>query len=261
MPEGDTVHLTARQLHSALAGQEITTFDLRVPQLALANANGAAVTQVLAVGKHILMRLSDERTLRSHLRMDGAWRIGAAGDRPRGRAFEIRALVGNAASLATGVRVHDLALVATRDEHKLIGHLGPDLLADSPDLSEALSRFAAQPDREIGDALLDQRLVAGLGNVYRSELLFLHRLNPWVAVRDVPDLGALLADGARLLRANLTSHSRSTTGRRQPGQQYFVYGRRGQPCRRCGSRIERSDQGEAGQERTVFFCPACQRRA
>ena len=258
MPEGDTVHLTARRLHAALAGQVITTFDLRVPQLALADARGATLTEVVAVGKHILMRLSDERTLRSHLRMDGSWRIGSATDRPRGRGYEIRALVGNSASLGTAVRVHDLALVPTREEDQLIGHLGPDLLADQPDIAEALTRFRLQPDRPIGDALLDQRLVAGLGNVYKVELLFMHRLNPWSPVRDVADLKAVLDDGARLLRANLASYDRSTTGVHRPGQQYFVYGRAGRPCRRCGTPIRLANQGAPGQERQVFYCPRCQ---
>jgi endonuclease-8 len=258
VPEGDTVYLTCRRLHAALAGTMLTTFDLRVPHLALADAVGSSMVEVVPVGKHILMRLSDGRTLRSHLRMDGAWRIGAAASPPRGRLFEIRALVGNERSLAAGVLVHDLALVPTSEESGLIGHLGPDLMDPDYDLDEALRRFTAEPDRAIGDALLDQRLAAGIGNVYKSELLFLHRLDPWQPVASVADLAAVLIDAARLLRANATTHDRTTTGWRQPGQQYYVYGRWNKACRRCGARIIRTFQGERGEDRVVYFCSACQ---
>jgi endonuclease-8 len=258
VPEGDTVYLTARRLHDALAGRVVTRFDLRVPKLALAEAIGATVTEVVPVGKHILMRLSDERTLRSHLRMDGAWQIGPAGDPTRGRHSDIRALVGNEEKLASGFRVHDVALVPSRDESELIGHLGPDLLADEFDLDEALRRFASGPECTIGDALLDQRLVAGIGNVYKSELLFINRLDPWMPVRDVAELPGLLADAVRLLRANCGRFNRSTTGWTQPGQQYFVYGRRGRGCRRCGAAIRQDEQGDSSRERVLYYCPSCQ---
>jgi endonuclease-8 len=258
VPEGDTVFLTARRLHEALAGRVVTRFELRVPKLALAKASGATVTEVVPVGKHILMRLSDGRTLRSHLRMDGSWLIGPAGGPLRGRGSDIRAVVGNEDQVASGVRVHDLDLVPSRAESELIGHLGPDLLADEFDLAEALRRFATVPERMIGEALLDQRLVAGIGNVYRSELLFLNRLDPWMPVREVAELPAVLTDAVRLLRANCATYNRSTTGWRQPGQQYFVYARRGRGCRRCGTSIRQDEQGNSSQERVLYYCPSCQ---
>ncbi len=258
MPEGDTVYIAARRLDAALAGREVTRFDLRVAPLALASAIGTTIREVVPVGKHLLMRFSDGRTLHSHLRMDGSWRVRSTSERLPARDFEIRAIVGNDEWTATGSRVHDLRLIPSSEESSLIGHLGPDLLADDVDLSEALRRFTEDGDRAIGEALLDQRLVAGIGNVYKCELLFLHRLSPWRPVRDVADLAAVLTDAVRLLRANLGSMNRSTTGWSQPGQQYYVYGRRGRGCRRCGTRIIATEQGPAGTERVLYYCPNCQ---
>lgn len=259
MPEGDTVHITSRHLHAALAGRTVTRFDLRTPALTLADLTGATVTEVVPRGKHILIRFSDGQSLHSHLRMDGGWRVGPASSRPRGRDFEIRALVGNADWLAAGFRVHDLKLVATDAEFEVVGHLGPDLLAADFDRAEALRRFGEQPGRPIGEALLDQRLTAGIGNVYKSEVLFLNKLDPFLPVAQVPDLGAVIDDAGRLLRGNLGGHHRSTTGWRHPGQQYWVYGRTGKGCRRCATAITARDQGhDPASERITFFCPSCQ---
>jgi endonuclease-8 len=263
VPEGDTVFVTCRRLHSALAGRPVTRFQLRVAQLALADLTGASVLEVVPRGKHIMMRFSTEQTLHSHLRMDGSWRIGRAAARPRGREHEIRALVGNAEWLAAGFLLHDLKLVPTAEEAQLVGHLGPDLLAPDFDAEEALRRFAEHPDRQIAEALLDQRLVAGIGNVYKSELLFLHRVSPYARVAEVSELPAILADAKRLLAGNLGSFSRSTTGWRQPGQQHWVYGRGGKACLRCRAEIRR-DVGPgiaAGvpEDRVTYYCPVCQR--
>ncbi|MCW2541765.1 MAG: nei [Frankiales bacterium] len=259
MPEGDTVFITAGRLRQALVARPVTRFELRVPSLALASEIGAAVLAVEPVGKHLLMRFSSGHTLHSHLRMDGAWRVGPAEQRSRGGPdHAIRALVGNAQWLAAGFRVHDLALVPTSDESQLIGHLGPDLLSPEFDLDEGLRRFAERPARPIGEALLDQRLVAGIGNVYKSELLFLHRLDPWQPTDTVAELPALLTDAVRLLAANCRRFNRSTTGWTQPGQQYFVYGRAGRSCRRCGTAIGKAEQGPPGTERVLYVCPSCQ---
>ncbi|MEO6502358.1 MAG: DNA-formamidopyrimidine glycosylase family protein [Jatrophihabitantaceae bacterium] len=259
MPEGDTIFITSRRLHAALVDRTVTRFDIRVPALALADLTGATVTEVVPRGKHILMRFSTGQSLHSHLRMDGGWRVGPAGARPRGRDFEIRALVGNADWLAAGFRVHDLKLVATEAEDEVVGHLGPDLLAPDFDRAEALRRYAADPGRPIGVALLDQRLAAGIGNVYKSEVLFLNRLSPFLPVGEVPDLGAVIDDSARLLRGNLGDYSRTTTGWRQAGQQYWVYGRAGKGCRRCGAVVLQCEQGDdPAMERITFYCPTCQ---
>ncbi|MBV9820702.1 MAG: Fpg/Nei family DNA glycosylase [Actinobacteria bacterium] len=259
MPEGDTVYRASRKLNAALAGRPVTRFDLRVPALALADLSGNTLTEVVPRGKHILMRFSNGQTLHSHLRMDGGWRIGPAGAPPRGRGFEIRALVGNAEYLAAGFRVHDLKLLPTENEHEVVGHLGPDLLAADFDRDEALRRFAAQPSRPIGEALLDQRLVAGIGNVYKCELMFLHRLNPFLPVGEVPDIEAVIDDAVRLLRGNVGDNHRSTTGWRQPGQQTYVHGRTRKGCRRCGTPIVNCEQGaDPAEARITYYCPTCQ---
>lgn len=262
MPEGDTVFITCRRLHGALAGRPVTRFDLRVPALALADLTGATVLEAVPRGKHILIRFSTGQSLHSHLRMDGSWRVGPATARPAGRNFELRALVGNAEWLAAGFRLHDLRLLPTAAESEVVGHLGPDLLAAGYDQAEALRRFAEQPDRPITDALLDQRLVAGIGNVYKSELLFLHRLSPRARVADaLAELPALLEDAGKLLRANLGNYDRSTTGWHQRGQQYWVYGRGGKGCRVCGTPISREDGNPPGtpDERVTYYCSSCQR--
>ena len=182
MPEGDTVWLTARRLHAALAGRPVTTFDLRVPDLATRDLTGDTVAEVIARGKHILLRFAGGLTLHTHLRMDGSWHIVAAGRRPNALPQHmIRALIGNDTWLAAGYRVHDLRIVRSTDEVRLVGHLGPDLLGPDWDPHEAVRRLRAQTNRPVGEALLDQRNLAGIGNLYKAETLFLRGVSPWTA--------------------------------------------------------------------------------
>lgn len=258
MPEGDTVWLTAKRLHDALAGRQIGVFELRIARYALADLRGVSVTDVVARGKHILIRFGNGQTLHTHLRMDGSWHIVRAGNRPPVPGHQIRALVGNAEWLAVGRRVHDIGLIASADEDKLVGHLGPDLLAPDWDADEAVRRLGVEPDRPIGEALLDQRNLAGVGNLYRSEMLFLERINPWAPVRTVRHLSSLLATGHRLLNGNRSHVAQSTTGFLARGQQHWVYRRAGEPCLRCGTPIERGTLGTPPDERSVYWCPTCQ---
>jgi endonuclease VIII len=259
LPEGDTVWLTARRLHDALAGGVVTTFDLRVPDLATSDLTGDTVREVLARGKHILMRFAGGLTLHSHLRMDGSWYLVVAGRRPhRHPEHMVRARIGNAAWLATGYRVHDLRIVATANEHELVGHLGPDLLGADWDVDEVLRRLNAQPDTPIGEALLDQRNLAGIGNLYKSETLFVERVNPWTRIAGVADLRQLVTTAQRLIRANRDHPEQTTTGMPQRGHQHWVYLRGGAACRRCGTQIRRIDQGEPPRQRSTYWCPACQ---
>jgi endonuclease-8 len=144
---------------------------------------------------------------------------------------------------AVGYRVHDLALVATADEEILVGHLGPDLLGPDWDPDEAVRRLAAQPDRPIGEALLDQRSLAGVGNMYKVEVLFLHRLNPWSPTGAVPDLRAVVVTAHRLLHANREHPAQSTTGSLRRGEQHWVYGRAGRPCRPAVPPLRTRDPG------------------
>jgi len=170
----------------------------------------------------------------------------------------IRALLGTPTWLATGYRVHDLAVVATADEHQLVGHLGPALLGPDWDPDEAVRRLLAQPDVPIGEALLDQRNLAGIGNLYKSETLFVEHVDPWTPVGAVPDLGRMVATAHRLLRANRDHPEQSTTGRMRRGEEHWVYGRRGEACLRCGTPIRRAEQGAPPQQRSTYWCPVCQ---
>ncbi len=196
MPEGDTVWRAAQRMHEALAGRELTRSDFRVPALATVDLTGRTVLEVVPRGKHLLTRLSGGSTLHTHFRMEGSWHLYRQGDRWRGGpAWQVRVVLENAEWQAVGYRLPVVELLATDAESGAVGHLGPDLLAEDWDLTEALCRLRADPSREIGLALLDQRNLAGLGNLYRSEALFLQGLTPWTAVADVPDLPALVERG------------------------------------------------------------------
>ena len=259
MPEGDTVWLTARRLDTALRERALTVADLRVPALATAQLAGDTVLAVVSRGKHVLTRLESGRTLHSHLRMDGAWYISRRGERARGGpAHEIRAVLGNDSWTATGYRIHDLSLVSTADEDQVVGHLGPDLLGPDWDAGEAVRRLLRAPERPIGEALLDQTALAGIGNLYKSEVLFLQRVNPWTPTAAVPDLPALVERAHTLLAANREHPEQSTTGLLTRGQQHWVYERGGDACRRCGTAVRRLVQGGPGRQRSTYWCPGCQ---
>lgn len=262
MPEGDTVWLTARRLDAALRGEPLTLSDFRVPQLATVDLRGIVVSEVLPRGKHLLMRLADGRTLHSHLKMDGSWYVSRTGQSPRGHPEHmIRVRLGNANWTATGYRIHDLALLPSDREDEWVGHLGPDLLGIGNggwDVDEAVRRLAAQPDRAIAEALLDQRNLAGIGNLYKNEVLFLEGINPWTPVGKVPDLGRLVTSVQRLMWANREHPEQSTTGFLARGRQHWVYERGGQPCLRCRTPIRRAEQGEPPRMRSTYWCPTCQ---
>ena len=257
MPEGDTVHRTARRLHEALAGEEVTRFDLRVPRVATADLRGERVRECAARGKHLLLRIG-EHTLHSHLRMDGAWLVQRPGERWRHPAFRVRAIVGTSSHEALGIDLSEVDLVPTREEDSLLGHLGPDPLSDDWDPEEAARRLSLDP-REIHVALLDQRNVAGFGNEYAAELLFLRGILPTAPPADV-DVPALLDLGARTIRANRDRRDRTFTGNASRGQTTWVYRRTRRPCRRCGTPIEEGTLGaDPTRERITFWCPRCQR--
>jgi endonuclease-8 len=259
VPEGDTVWLTAHRLHQALAGRQLIRTELRVPALATADLRGRTVTEVLARGKHILTRMSGDLTLHSHLRMDGSWYLSRTGVRPRRHPEHmIRALLGNAEWLATGYRVHDLSLVSGAGEAELVGHLGPDLLGPDWQPERAVANLGAAPGEPIGEALLDQRMLAGVGNLYKCEVLFVERVNPWTPVGAVPDLDRMVRTAYRLLRANRDHPEQSTTGYLERGREHWVYGRAGEPCLRCRTPIRMAHQGMPPRARVTYWCPRCQ---
>jgi endonuclease-8 len=259
VPEGDTVWLAGTRMHASLAGQVLTRTDFRVPQLATTDLSGRTVLEVVPRGKHLLTRIEGGLTLHTHFRMDGTWHLYDHGVRWTGGAdWQVRVVLETATRVAVGYRLPVVELVATTAEHDVVGHLGPDLLGPDWDLDEALRRLRAAPAREIGLALLDQRVLAGLGNLYRCEALFLRGLTPWVPVGDVPDLPALVSAGRRLMMANRERWEQTTTGSLRRGEDHWVFERSGKPCRRCGTRVLSAEQGEAPRQRITYWCPHCQ---
>lgn len=259
------VWATARRLHEALAGRRLTVSDFRVPRLATTDLTGRDVISAAARGKHLLIRVEGGLTVHTHLRMDGSWRIrravpsGTASGTVRApRSPDIRLVLANDEWQALGYKLGVVELVPTAQEDRLLGHLGPDLLGPDWDAGEAVRRLRARPDEPIGEALLDQTRLAGIGNVYKAEVLFLRGVDPWRPVGTVDGLDELVGLARRLLTANVGRPGIITTGDRRRGEQTWVYGRGGRPCRRCGTTVRRADQGERPQERITFWCPTCQ---
>jgi endonuclease-8 len=263
MPEGDTVFFAAQRLHAALAGTTLVQSDFRVPRYATADLAGRAVLDVVPRGKHLLTRFSGGLTLHTHFEMDGVWQlIPVAGPKPRRRSpsWQIRVVLRTADWTALGVRLPVVDLGRTEHEDRWVGHLGPDVLGPDWDLHRVVANLAARPERQIGDALLDQRNLAGPGNIYRSEALFLQGVSPWSPVRDVADLGALATRARDLMLAVVArpDHAQTTTGSARVGEQHWVIFRAGLPCHRCGTRIREAMQGEPGRTRITSWCPHCQ---
>ena len=269
MPEGDTVWLAGKRMHDALAGRVLTVSDFRVPQLATADLTGRTVTEVVSRGKHLLTRISagdgsttgDELTLHTHFRMDGSWHLYRHGDRWHGGPeWQVRVLLENPEWQAVGYRLPVVELLARDRESDAVGHLGPDLLGPDWDLPEAVRRISADPDREIGQALLDQRNLAGIGNLYKTEVCFLTGLSPWTPVRDLTpeSLIAVVERAHRLLEANKGGYVQVTTGDPRRGQWHWVFERTGKPCRRCRTPVATAEQGAAPYARLAYWCPRCQ---
>jgi endonuclease-8 len=258
MPEGDTVWNTARVLERALVGDLLTGSDFRVPQLATTDLTGWTVAESASRGKHLLLRLTRDgqgRTLHSHLRMDGAWRAYAPGERWAGRpAHLIRVVLRTDRSVAVGYHLHELMLIPTAEESRVLGYLGPDLLGPDWDPDEAVRRIRGKPDVSIAEALLDQRNLAGVGNLYKSETLFLRGLWPWTPVAAVADLAGTVTLAQKLMASNRGRWTQTTTGSLRRGESSYVYGRRAQLCRRCGTAIRKAEQGD----RVTYWCPRCQ---
>jgi endonuclease-8 len=253
VPEGDVVVRTARRLDAALAGRRLIAAHLRWPSVAGVELAGATVLGTGTVGKHLLTRFDDGRTLHTHLRMDGVWVVRRTEPRARlGRDVRV-ALVGPEWT-CLGLRLGMVDVVRTRDERRLVGHLGPDVLAPDWDVDRAAAAVRAQGERAVGAALLDQRVVAGLGTIYLAESLWAHGISPWASAGSVPDLGAVLGTARRLMLRSI--QARTPTGDERRGR--HVYGRAGLPCARCGTTIRVADVGEPPTARPAFYCPACQ---
>ena len=255
MAEGDTVHVTAARLRERFEGRVLSRTDLRVPRFATADLSGRSLTEIAARGKHLLMRTDGGETIHSHLGMDGAWTIHPIGDRPGRNAIDVRAILEVDGWVAIARRMRKLEVVVTDRESSVLGDLGPDPLGPDWDAAEAVRRLVEAPDRPIGEALLDQRVMAGPGNVYRSEACFLAGIDPRSPVRDVADPANVVELTRSLMERNRDGGRRSTTGDRRRGHELWVYGRAGHPCRRCGTRIQRIQLAA----RVAYVCPRCER--
>jgi endonuclease-8 len=260
VPEGDVVWRVSRQLDAALKGRPLTRTDFRVPRFATTNLAGRLVTEALSRGKHLLIRVDGGVTIHTHLRMDGSWRIRPAGSYPP-RDHRVRLVLENAQWQAVGYLLGVVEVLPTAREERALGHLGPDLLGPDWDAAEAVRRLRAQPDRPIGEALLDQRNLAGIGNLYKSEVLFLRGISPWQQVGHAGELEPVVDLAQRLLEANKERAGQVTTGNMARGEETWVYGRARRLCRRCGSGILAdgyAGRGGPAQERITFWCPSCQ---
>jgi endonuclease-8 len=263
VPEGDVVWYTARRLHEALAGRVLTRSDFRVPRYATVNLAGQTVTEAVSRGKHLLIRTGNGLTVHTHLKMEGSWRIRPAAETLT-QTHKIRLVLANEQWQAVGYQLGITEVFPTGEEDRVTGHLGPDLLGpgwDAAEAAEAVRRLTKDTDRPIGEALLDQRNLAGAGTIYATEMMFLRGIDPWRTVGSLSadELTTLVELGHRLLDANKERPGHVTTGDTRPGHENWAYGRAGRPCRRCGNPIRRGQAGPPGQERLRFWCPNCQR--
>jgi endonuclease VIII len=269
MPEGDTIFRAARTLQRALAGKTVVLFESMLPALDRLEMAGRTIVRVSTAGKHLLMHFSGDLVLRTHMRMNGSWHIYRRGERWLRPRRDMRVVIATDEFEAVGFSIPEAELIATRDleRHDTLRKLGPDLLADTFDAGEALRRLREHGDAAVADALLNQRVMAGIGNVYKSEVLFLCRVNPFTAVHVLDDTqrASIVETARRLLRVNVSEGAaamttytgfRRTTRRDDPKERLWVYGRARLPCRRCGTPISLSKQG--ADARLTYWCPHCQ---
>lgn len=265
MPEGDTIFRTAEVLRRSLlrgvvrrAWAQPRPGLVRVPRVD--GLVGTTVTSVEARGKHLVIGFSNGQWLRTHMRVRGSWHRYAVGEAWRLPVSQASCVLETDTAVAVCFDAPEVELLsdAQLGRHAALTALGPDLLSPAFDAAEAVRRLRARPDVPLGEALLDQRALAGIGNVYKSEVCFIERVDPWRPVSALSDapLAALVATARRLLLANAGGGRRVTTGMARPGASLWVYGRAGRPCRRCGTRIQARRQGEQG--RLTYWCPSCQ---
>ncbi len=261
MPEGDSIHRLALELRPLLVGKDITAFEAHtIPDADTASLVGHAVSEVEARGKNLLVRFDDGRVLHIHLRMLGRLFV----EKPRSRFYRPRTArpqlrLAVAKTTIVGARIPVLRLLQEGREERALAGLGPDLLGEEIDVSEAVRRLRLEDARPIGEALLLQRAIAGIGNIYKSETLFHEGVSPFVKVRELSDetLSKLVLRARELLQKNLGPGRRATRST-LAGHPYWVYGRRGKPCFRCGTILTMTRQG-APPGRSTYHCESCQR--
>jgi endonuclease-8 len=252
MPEGDTVWLTAAILREALAGKALTRCDIRVPRYATVDLAGQVVDEVISRGKHLFIRVGPA-SIHSHLKMDGSWKVSPV-NRPSRAGHRIRIILETGDVQAAGIDLGVLEVLEREHDLEAVAHLGPDLLGVDWDPRIAAANLVAEPDRPLAEALLDQRVMAGVGNVYCNELCFVTGHLPTTPVGGLKDPLRMVQRARDMLWLNRSRWARATTGDTRRGREYWVYNRAGQQCRRCGTVIESDGSGE----RIAYWCPVCQ---
>jgi endonuclease VIII len=262
MPEGDTIYRAAQTLNAVLAGQRVTRFETVLPELDRVDVAGRTIERVVSAGKNLIIDFSGDLHLRTHMRMHGSWHIYRPGERWRMRRDAMRIVIETEAWVAVAFSVpvaelHDSRSLARQED---LRNIGPDLLGETFDEDEARRRIREHAGEEISEVLLNQRVVSGAGNEYKSEVLFMARVSPFTHVRDLDDdaLGRILRTARKVMLANVAKRGggRVTTFSLDPRQSLYVYGRAGKPCRRCGTPIEMRRTGP--NARVTFWCPGCQ---
>ena len=248
----------AAALDRALGGRVLDRTDFRVPRYAALDFGGRSIAGAAAYGKHLFVRIEGGTSLHVHFMMEGEWRLYRRGGRWAGPAHEIRVVLSATPWDAVGYRFQVLDLLETAHEARITGPLGPDVLGPGWNSAEAAARLRSDPARPLADALLDQRLVAGWGNVYKSEICFLAGLDPRTPVGHIERLERVASLGHRLIGSNRNRHGHVTTGDLRPGRGHWVYGRAERPCLRCGTIIRRERPSGTGAQRVTYWCPHCQ---
>jgi len=263
VPEGDTIFQTAAALRPLLVGQQIVRASARAPGPQIQRVIGSHVLSVEPVGKHMIIRFDNGLALHTHLRMGGTWHRYGPGQPWRIAAWKARVVLETATDVVVCFNAPVAELMQDRAValHPALKALGPDLISSSFSPDEAFARLRSLSDAEIAEALLDQRVMAGIGNVFKSEILFIHSINPWTHVSDISDdvLRSMIATAQRLLVENATSgNPHRITTRGDPGAHgsSYVYGRANRPCPRCGTPIRVRRQGALN--RSTYWCPTCE---
>ena len=257
MPEGDTIRRLADTIGRRFAGQRCVRCVTRDPRLVGVDLAGATLVDVDAVGKHLLIRFDNGKTLHSHLLMTGSWTVGPAAREPEWRRrIELWMETGR----LTGVDLPIVEMLPTSQEGRIIGHLGPDLCGpEEPDLGEIAERLRREPRAALAAALLDQRNVAGFGNVYAIEVPFICGLSPNQPVGAIEGLQHLVGLGAAMIRTNANRGPQNTTGRRLNTADHWMYARRGRPCPLCANTLDGWEERDSPWGRASVWCPGCQR--
>jgi endonuclease-8 len=261
VPEGDTVHRTADRLDAALRDAMVERAELRWPSVPDVDLTGSRTLEVVARGKHLLHRFDTGATLHTHLRMEGQWRVEHPGERTERvlRRQDLRAAVLTKTWSAFGLRLGMVDLVPTAREGDLVDHLGPDILGPQWDAALAAARVTASAGF-VGDVLLDQRVLCGVGTFWASEILFITRVLPWTPAADLDHerVTAMLERLHRLMDTARRTGWQGSTGIQRAGEEAYVHARSGRPCRRCGDTVRVAMTGAAPRQRTMFSCPTCQ---